>query len=186
MPGGSSSHKKRRKGFRRKFYRSKNDVLLHQAIKENEDPNQADETTAETEQIALPQDWQQIGDFDYCKLDKGSNGLRVTVSLTFDSRWIVNVGEKRVPDTCDVLKSLPFFDDQRGLEFVKAIDDAHLCVGHPEEMFVTVVKEKGGVVRGRKGKGEVVADVDDILFVDLKEIGLIALSEGKIVVFCVS
>ena len=49
------------------------------------------------------------------------------MSLTFNSRWVVHVGGRRVPDTCDVLKSLPFSDEQRVLEFMKAIDEA-LCM----------------------------------------------------------
>ena len=168
MPGGQLCHKKRKKGFRHRFYRRKNEERssVQAANKENKEPNSHEEETSE--QIALPRDWQQLDQFRYCKISEGGSGLKVTVSLTFNSHWEVHVGGRRVPDTSDVLESLPFTDGQRAFDFMKAIDGAYLCIGNPEEMFVRACKEKGGIVKGEKGKGEVVAEVDGEPVVDGK------------------
>ena len=43
----------------------------------------------------------------------------------------------------------------------------YVCIGNPE-VFVTACKEKGGTIKGEKGMGEVVAELDGEPVVDGK------------------
>ena len=98
-------------------------------------------------------------------MEEGSNGLgEVTASVILDSdlTWTAYVGDKKVPDTCNVLarfQSSPLTDDKLS-DMIKAIDNAVLCPGNPDEKFVSACKDKGGCVRGARGNGDVVAFID--------------------------
>ena len=56
------------------------------------------------------------------------------------------------------------------LEFLRQTDGTklHEGIGNPESMFVTVCQEKQGVVRGAKGSGNIVAEIDCSPVVDRK------------------
>lgn len=46
-------------------------------------------------------------------------------------------------------------------ELMQAVNGAlYQCIGNPDEMFIKVCQEKGGVLRGAKSKGDVVAEID--------------------------
>ena len=104
-------------------------------------------------------------------MEEGSSGLgEVTASVILDSdgTWNAYVGDKKVPDMCDVLarfRSSPLADDKLS-ELIKAIDDSVLCPGNPDEKFVSACKDKGGTVKGARGNGDVVAFVDNSLVTD--------------------
>ena len=98
-------------------------------------------------------------------MEEGSNGLgevTVCVILNSDRMWNAYVGAKKVPDTCDVLarfRSSPLTDDKFSY-VIKAIDNAVLCPGNPDEKFVSACKDKEGCMRGARGSGDVVAFID--------------------------
>ena len=98
-------------------------------------------------------------------MEEGSNGLgEVTGSVILDSDHTLNacVGDKKVPDTCDVLarfQSSPLTMTNFQI-LIKAVDNAVLCPDNPDEKFVSACKDKGGYVRGGRGNGDVVAFID--------------------------
>ena len=98
-------------------------------------------------------------------MEEGSSGLgEVTASVIIDAdyTWNVYVGEKKVPDTCGVLARFqsPLTDDKLS-DMIKAIDNADLCPGNPDEKFISVVRDKGEIVRGARGTGDVIASIDN-------------------------
>ena len=82
-----------------------------------------------------PKHWQKLSDIQCCKVEEGSSGLgEVTGSVILDSdrTWNAYVGDKKVPDTCDVLarfRSSPLTDDKLS-DTIKAIDNVVLCPGN--------------------------------------------------------
>ena len=75
----------------------------------------------------------------------------------------MHIGDKKVPDTCDVLarfQSYPLTDK----DMMKVIDNAFLCPGNPDERFVAACKDKGGSLRGARGNGDVIAFIDKSSF----------------------
>ena len=98
---------------------------------------------------------QKLSDTQYWKVEEGSNGLgEVTASVILDSdcMWNAYVGDKKVPDMCDVLarfRSSPLTDDKLS----DVIDNAVLCLGNQSEKFVSACKDKGGCMRGARGNG---------------------------------
>lgn len=122
--------------------------------------------------LLLPPRWQKLSDTQYCKVEEGSSGVgEVTASVILDSdgTWNAYVGDRKVPDTCGFLarfRSSPPLTDDKLSDLIKAIDNAVLCPGNPEEKFVTACKNKGGSVKGEKGNGDVVAFVDNSLVTD--------------------
>ena len=105
-------------------------------------------------------------------MEEGSSGLgEVTASVILDSdgTWNAYVGDRKVPDTCGFLarfRSSPPLTDDKLSDLIKAIDNAVLCPGNPEEKFVTACKNKGGSVKGERGNGDVVAFIDNSLVTD--------------------
>lgn len=156
MPG-----RKRKKAFRRLFDKRKKVNSRQEANKENIE--QADEEAGE---VVLPDKWQRVKDDQFCKIVECSSGggLKVTVSLTFASKWIVHVGGKAVPDTCDVFTSLDPMDKRKAAAFMTAIDRSYVCVGNPEETFVNVWQEK----EGKTNCGAVNGEFDRASVVDPK------------------
>ena len=76
--------------------------------------------------------------------------------------WTACVGDKKVPDACDVLarfRSSPLIDDKLS-DMIKAVDNAVLCPDNPDEKFVSAYKDEGGCMRGGRGNGDVVAFID--------------------------
>ena len=104
-------------------------------------------------------------------MEEGSNGLgEVTASVILDSdrTWTAYVGDKKVPDMCNVLarfQSSPLTDDKLS-DMIKAIDNPVLCPGNPDKKFVSAFKDKGGCVRGARGNGDVVAFIDKSFVTD--------------------
>ena len=99
-------------------------------------------------------------------MEEGSSGLgEVTASVIIDAdhTWNVYVGEKKVPDTCGVLARFQSpLTDEKLSDMIKAIDNADLCPGNPDEKFISVVKDKGEIiVRGARGTGDVIASIDN-------------------------
>ena len=168
-PCARGHHKRRKKNARSRFDRRKNDERRRQqANKENISvlpPPKSTTGIIPDSILLLPKHWQKLSDTQYCKVEEGSNGLgEVTASVILDSdrTWNANVGDKKVPDTCDVLarfRSFPLTDDKLS-DMIKAIDNAVLCPGNPDEKFVSACKDKGGCVRGARGNGDVVAFID--------------------------
>ena len=168
-PCARGHHKRRKKNARSRFDRRKNDERhRQQANKENSSILPHPKSTADIIpdiSLLLPKHWQKLSDTQYCKVEEGSNGLgEVTASVILDSdrTWNAYVGDKKVPDTCDVLarfRSFPLTDDKLP-DLIKAIDNAVLCPGNPDEKFVSACKDKGGCVRGARGNGDVVAFID--------------------------
>ena len=79
-------------------------------------------------------------------MEEGSNGLgEVTASVILDSdhTWTAYVGDKKVPDMCDVLarfQSSPLTDYKLS-DIIKAIDNVVLCPGNPDEKFVSACND---------------------------------------------
>ena len=89
MPG-----RKHKKAFRRLFDKRKRVKSRQDANKENiEVDEEAGQLCSE---VILPEKWQRVKDDQFCKIVECSSGggLKVTVSLTFASKWVVHVGEK--------------------------------------------------------------------------------------------
>ena len=65
-------------------------------------------------------------------------------------------------DTCGVLARFqsPLTDDKLS-DMIKAIDNADLCPGNPDEKFISAAKDKGEIVRGARGTGDVIASIDN-------------------------
>ena len=173
-PCGRGHHKRRKKNARARFDRRKNDERRRQqANKENiyvPPPLKSTDIIPDNSML-LPPRWQKLSDTQYCKVEEGSSGLgEVTASIILDSdgTWNAYVGDKKVPDMCDVLarfRSSPLADDKLS-ELIMAIDNAVLCPGNPDEKFVSACKDKGGTVKGARGNGGVVAFVDNSLVTD--------------------
>ena len=162
-------HKKRKKGARSHFYRTKNDERhRQQANKENHDVLV---TPPDSHSIALPQHWQKNSPSHYCKMEGDSNGVfQITKSIVIDSTrtWSVYFGDKRIQNTCKVLSRFrSSVDTDKDLaELIRCVDRAVLCPGNPEEKFVTACKLKGGEMKGARGLGDTVAYVDNSPAVD--------------------
>lgn len=111
----------------------------------------------------LPQHWLKYDHGQYCKISAFDTCLMVAVSLVFNSKWVVYVHEKMVPETCKVFKNLQISNKNRVLDFMNAIDRAYMCIGNPEEMFIAACQEKNRVLRGTE---EIVAEIVCTPFVD--------------------
>ena len=155
---------KLKKGFRSQFERRKNDSKSRKGMnKENNDPQADEEAEQMCSELVLPENWQRINDDQFCKIVECSSGggLKVTVSLTFASKWVVHVGGKEVPDTCEVFKSLDLLDQCKAADFMNAIDRSFVCIGNPEEAFTNAWQEKEGKKRdGVTGELERASVVD--------------------------
>ena len=173
-PRGRGHHKRRKKNARARFDRRKNDERhRQQANKENISvlqPSKSMDIIPDS-CLLLPRHWQKLSETQYCKVEEGSSGLgEVTASVIIDSdhTWNVYVGDKKVPDTCAVLArflSSPLTDDKL-LDVIKAIENADLCPGNPDEKFISACKDKGGIVRGARGNGDVIASIDNSVVTD--------------------
>ena len=118
---GREHHKGRKKNASGRFDRRKNDARCRQgANKENVSvlpPPKSTDIISDSS-LLLPKHWQKLSDTQFCKVEEGSNGLgEVTASVNLDSdrTWNACVGDKKVPDTCDVLarfRSSPLTDDK--------------------------------------------------------------------------
>ena len=160
MPG-----RKHKKAFRRLFDKRKRVKSRQDANKENiEVDEEAGQLCSE---VILPEKWQRVKDDQFCKIVECSSGggLKVTVSLTFASKWVVHVGEKAVP-ACDVFTSLDPMDKQKAADFMNAIDRSYVCVGNPEETFVNAWQKK----EGKTNCGDVNGEFDRASVVDPKGI----------------
>ena len=171
-PAGRAKRKKRKKSARQKFYRLKNDERRRQQTsKDDANPSTGDDRndqslalTADTSM--LPKHWQKLGNGKYCKVEEGVNGLgQVTMSLVIEPDRSVSafVAGKKVPSSSNVLTCLHCSNEHEVLGAIKAIDNAVLCPGNPEEKFVSVCRKRGGSVRGQRGSGDVIAVVEDVV-----------------------
>ena len=170
-PCGRGHHKRRKKNARARFDRRKNDERRRQqSNKENITVLQPSDIVPNSN-LLLPRHWQKLSETQYCKVKEGSRGLgEVTASIILDSdcTWNVYVGGKKLPETCDVrarFRSSPLTYDKL-TDMMKAIDNSVLCPGNPDEKFVSVCKDKGGIVRGARGNGDVVAYLDNSVVTD--------------------
>ena len=148
----------------RRHHRRKTDDEQQWANKENISVLQQLKSTdiIPDSSLALPRHRQRFSETQYCKVEEGSSGLgEVTASVIIDAdhTWNVYVGEKEVLDTCGVLARFrsPFTDDR----FSDTIDNADLCPRNPDEKFILVVKDKGEIVRGARGTGDVITSIDN-------------------------
>ena len=77
------------------------------------------------------------------------------------------MNDRKVPPTCSVLKK---FSDDLSLDSIakllQQVNRSVLCPGNPEDKFVSIYKNKGGKVRGDRGRGSVVAYIDNTKVID--------------------
>ena len=70
-------------------------------------------------------------------------------------------------ESSEVLAKFPeYLPPDRYIELVCAVDEAALCPGNPEERYVNICKKKGGMIRGERGHGDVVAYIDNTTVID--------------------
>ena len=101
-------------------------------------------------------------------LHSGLGEVTASVIIDSDCTWNAYIGDKKVPDTCAVLarfRSSPLTDDKL-TDVIKAIDSADLCPGNPDEKFISACKDKGGIVRGARGNGDVIASIHNSAVID--------------------
>lgn len=70
-----------------------------------------------------------------------------------------------VPATCAVLARFPssLLTDNNVKDVIKAINNADLCPGNPDERFISACKDRGGIVRGAR---DVIASIDSSTVID--------------------
>ena len=104
-------------------------------------------------------------------MEEGLGEVTASVIIDSDHTWNAYVGDKKVPDTCAVLarfRSSPLTDDKL-TDVIKAIDSADLCPGNPDEKFISACKDKGGIVRGARGNGDIITSIDNSAVIDHSE-----------------
>ena len=192
---GRGHHKKRRKGARSNFTRRKNDELIRQkensekrastsvTVPSSRQPllpvtntleGSATDLEALKRHIILPANWQCFVESDtleYIQLDKDEDKNRCvtkSVKIQRDLTWQVKYRTHVVPSSSLVLAKYPphLILDESSLNLVQEIEASVLCPGHPEQWFVSACRERGGVMKGQRGRGDVVAYVDPIQVVD--------------------
>ena len=170
-PCGRGHHKRRKKNFRARFARRKNDQHLRQQVnKENVIRVRAQSFITPDNCLSLPCHWQKLSDTQFCKVEEGSSGLgEVTASVVLDSNRTCNVyiGHTKVPADCDILsRFLSYLPASELSDLIRCVENAVLCPVNPDENFVSVCKAKGGVAKGERGHGDVVAFIDNSPFTD--------------------
>ena len=116
----------------------------------------------------LPDLWQKTttsNSTQYYKVEKATNGVcQVTLSVIIypDLTLSVYVHDKEVPKSCALLKKLETgaLSANDVSTLIRTVDQAILCPGHPEEVYVTNC-QKRGEVKGGRGAGEAVGYVDN-------------------------
>ena len=184
---GRGHHVKRKKGARHHFDKRKNEERSRQQTvnKENELLENSQKHSAEscscrctisTSTSLLPLQWRKLDANRYCKINDSGGSIEVAATLQFSSaEWVVHVNGNKVQATCDVFESLDFTDEKSAINFMMAIDNAHQCIGNPEEVFVTVCREKDECSRAREGgsctqpqASNAVTEIDTSTVVDSK------------------
>ena len=171
-------HAKRLKGKRSFFDRRKNDERKQQSQNSNQStssppvsPNPLPSTPSTISQLAestISKHWKVIEgneSIDFCKLEKGSDGRHhVAFNVTIQSNlsWSVAYKGKEIPTACEVLDDFPLhLSSQRKVQEILAhLDQVLPCPGNPDEDFVALCKKRGGVMRGERGHGDVIASLD--------------------------
>ncbi len=92
-----------------------------------------------------------------------------SITVHQDDSWNVFFHDKEIPHTNALLRK---FSDQTltsdaVLEMIGVISKATVCPGNPEKKFVDFCRDKrGGVIRGERGSGPVVAYIDNVTATD--------------------
>lgn len=190
-------HKGRKKGARSNFYRRKNDERHRQATsKENPPPSvrkyanrisvrnplrplQLASCTFENlklETISTPDSWKVFSDstrVEYYQLKSTQNGMlhvATNVIIHTDLSWNVIYRGMKVSATCNILTEFPqtITDSRTVQRLLERVDQAVICPGNPEDVFVAVCKKRGGTIKGQRGHGDTVAFIDESPVTDSK------------------
>lgn len=161
-----SKHKTRKKSRRMLFQRNKNDERRRQA--ENGFKRLTKIAKLAFTSVTLPEKWQAISgcmDVQYHKLEVGSNGIHGitrTIMVHSNLTWSVFVKEKKVPATSKLLTDIPLLVTSTSVvvDLLATVDSAVLCPGNPDPEFVSLCERRGGVMKGSRGNGDTVANID--------------------------
>ena len=177
---------KRRKRFRSCFDRRKNDERQRQhrsstshshSTQTTSSPPAASTTFSELSQLAeveMPEHWNAIpttDSIDIYKLKRDASGrhhIAVNVTVRRNLSWTIRFEGKQVPTSCELFDDSPLFLTSPTTlhKVLTCLDSVVLCPGNPDEDFIALCKQRGGVMRGERGHGDVVASIDDIHVVD--------------------
>lgn len=124
----------------------------------------------------LPEQWQVFSDLnsvEYCCFGRDEDGTRQvakSISVKSDLTWVVKVQGHLVPATCNALASHPprVLSSSIAQALLKGVDQATLCPGNPDPDFLALCHERGGVMKGERGHGGVVAFIDTQPVIDAR------------------
>ena len=123
-------------------------------------------------QPTLPEQWEVLtngaGNCTYYKLQLSESGMcHIVASIVMhpNNSWSLYFHSKVVPSTSLLLSrfSKHALTHNDVMELIETVNRGSLCEGNPERKFVDFCRDKrGGVVRGERGTGPVVAYVDEV------------------------
>ena len=159
MNSSKKYHKKRKKGARSHFYRQKSHLAQ----------NKPSELVYDN--VVLPAHWQCVSS-QFCKVEEVDGLCMVTASIAVDlveRCWIAHVHGTKIPRTCKILSQYPsqITSALTLSKIIATIDNSILCPGNPDDKFVEMYDKKGGVVKGERGNGPVVAVIEKANVEDL-------------------
>lgn len=113
----------------------------------------------------LPENWQSHMNGEdvnnYYQLETPTNLSSLSVIVHGDQTWNVFVYGMKVPRTNTLLQGFPDCISAPTLtELIDTVNLAVFCPGNPENKFVEICQKRGGVFRGERGLGQVVASID--------------------------
>ena len=125
--------------------------------------------------IQVPNSWQCIDGSDmleYVKVEKvcGSSSITRTVSVRNDLTWQVTSQGHVVPSGNQSLSKHPHLLNPSDCKNILCeVDQLHACPGNPDTDYVEMCEKRGGVIKGDRGRGEVVAYLDTKQVVNMDE-----------------
>lgn len=90
------------------------------------------------------------------------------VTLIAQNLWSVFVDDKKVPASNPILARFPHQLPCSSIisDLLHAVHNSIKCPGNQEEKFVSLCNKRGGVMRGERGHGDVVASIDNTVVTD--------------------
>ena len=126
--------------------------------------------------IQVPNGWQCIDGSDmleYVKVEKvwGNSSITRTLSVRNDLTWQVISHGHVVPSSNQSLSKHPkLLNPSDCKNILCEVDQLHACPGNPDADFVEMCEKRGGVIKGDRGHGEVVAYLDTKQVLNMDEI----------------
>lgn len=123
--------------------------------------------------MKLPDHWRSNEEPEYTDFYKLESCSDAVCQISFNLKvrknlsWAVTFRGKDVPSGCELFDNFPLHLalPETVYALLTFLNTLVLCPGNPEKEYVSLCIKRGGVMRTKRGRGNIIASIDDTRFV---------------------